>query len=307
MRHLALKNILVVFLFIFSFHDCCAITQGIIIKEKNIYFLSPHFDDVPLTFGGLILNGIFKEKNNNVIVFFGISSYTANGPINDDSDKHVVYVTNTRSSEDRAALTQLFNGWKNYKYSIYGERENTVRYFKGPKNAGGGPSGNFESFRPIEIDTFNNIYEEVIPILEKKDCAVFILSGIQSHIDHFILREAVIKAAHDLGDKAICQIYFGEDQPYAGDNQEITKRDIQYLSTRLHLEPITYPINSDNKIRVFINNYYSQYEDSYVTGLVNRAKELHGGERIYKWQRKYYKTASKDISCTKEFCEYNNF
>ena len=42
----------------------------VFIPEHNIYLLSPHFDDVPLTFGGLILTGVFIGKNNNVINFF---------------------------------------------------------------------------------------------------------------------------------------------------------------------------------------------------------------------------------------------
>lgn len=273
-----------------------------IIKEKNIYFLSPHFDDIPLTFGGLILNGTFKEKNNNVIVFFGLSSYSANGPDKDKSDERVNYITNTRAKEDRSALTELFHGWRNFKYSIYGEKENTVRNFKGPKNAGGGPSGNFSSFRPIEIETFNNIYEELLPILQKKDCAAFVLSGIQSHIDHFMVREALIKAVHDLGNRAQCQIYFGEDQPYAGANKAITNNDLKYMKERLHLETITYPIDVNKKVDTFARNYYSQYEDSYIDAIRSRAIELNKSERIYIWPKENYKFANTDLSCKEHFC-----
>lgn len=272
------------------------------IAERTNYFLSPHLDDTVLTFGGLILKGTFHEKSNNVIVFFGMSNYTTNGPNEDVSDARVEYVTSTRMREDRSALTQIFGGWANYNYTLYVAKEATLRFFKGPKNAGGGSSGDFSSFRQAEIDAYEDAQKKVSAILLEKNCAVFVLSAVGSHIDHFIVREAVISAAYKLGDKVQCQIYFGEDQPYMGFHPESADKDMRALVSRLNLEAMSYSIPVEKKIEAFKAHYFSQYDDGYIKGLRARSALLQGGEQIYKWSRKLYKVAGKDGSCKKEFC-----
>ena len=273
-------------------------------NQKN-YFLSPHLDDVVLTFGGLILTGEFQEKKNEVIVYFGLSNYTANGPHDDSSDARVEYVSSTRMREDHSALTQIFGGWANYTYTLHASREATLRFFTGPKNAGGGASGDFSSFRQIEIDAFEDLQDKIRPILKQKDCSVFVLASVGSHIDHFLVREAVIKTASNLGDKAQCQIYFGEDQPYTGSNPEAADQDLQSLVKRLNLEAMQYSIPVEKKVSAFKSNYFSQYEDSYIKGLEGRAHALKNGEQIYKWPRNHYAKAPKHSSCKTKFCAYS--
>ena len=134
------------------------------------------------------------------------------------SDKRINEITLTRIQEDRQNLTNMFKGWKNFQYNFYGYREAPLRNYVGPKTAGGGAGGDFTTFRKPEKELFNKLTDRAKIFLVKDDCAVFILSAIghPQHIDHFILREAVVRAAFELGPKAKCTIYFGEDEPYTG-------------------------------------------------------------------------------------------
>ncbi|MSP53043.1 MAG: hypothetical protein EXR81_02170 [Gammaproteobacteria bacterium] len=275
------------------------------IKEKNLVFLSPHPDDIALTFGGLVLaNKGFKKHLIHYSVFFGTSNWTDN-ELNIKTDHRIEYVTVTRFAENRLALNRMFGGWQNYHFTFQPFWDSLLRDYAGPPTAGGGPGGDFSTFRPIEKKTFQDIVALVKPIVAQKDTAIFILLAIGSHIDHFILREAVITAAYELGDQAHAQIYLGEDQPYTGSlaNTKVTVATIKQLTKRLGLQPLTYPIKIQEKVDLFQEIYFSQYSPDYIVGLKNRAKQLNGGERIYLWPKENYKKTPSDPSCKQSYCK----
>ena len=311
---------------------------------KKMIFLGPHPDDIVLTFGGFLET--YKEAMPQYIdymVAYNISNYTADGceidtnpnidctGLNADlSDDRINLVTGLRMREDLnyfncslfisaadKATYDFSHPINCQKYSkkivnihILGEPDALIRGYSGTKTAGGGPEGNFSDFRDQEIASFENIYNAVYPLLQTPNCSLFTLSAIGSHIDHFIVREAIIKAAYDLGDRAQCQIYFGEDQPYMGSNEKDSERDIQAFKARLQLKDITYPINAEDKLNSFLNNYPSQNEgEIYPQAILDRAKKLNdrdsdqGGERFYKWERKHYEKSKTDPSCKQDFCQ----
>ena len=260
------------------------------IKEKKLFFLSPHPDDITLTFGGLIIaNKGFKNYAKEYHVFFGTSNWTEND-IDIQTNHRVETVTLTRFSENRFALNALFGGWNQYHFNFYGFYDAVLRQYNGPVTAGGGPWGNFSTFRKVEKENFEEIVHIVKRILQIKDSAVFVLMANGSHIDHFILCHAVIKAAAELGSKAVAQIYFGEDQPYTGDpaHRVAVGKEIKKFSQHLGLIPLTYSIDIEAKMNIFSNYYISQFSPSYMVGLKARAKALNGGERIYLWPKENY-------------------
>jgi hypothetical protein len=275
------------------------------INEKNLVFLSPHADDIALTFGGLILAAKgFQKQRINYQVFFGTSNWTEN-ELNVKTEHRVETVTVTRFAEDRLACNKMFGGWQRYHFTFQPFWDSLLRDYTGPQTAGGGPGGNFSTFRAIEKQYYQEIVELVKPVIAQKDTAVFMLLAIGSHIDHFILREAVITAAYELGDKAQAQIYFGEDEPYTGSpqNARVTVATLKKMSTRLGLIPITYKIDLDAKISLFENVYYSQYSPDYIAGLRNRTKQLKGCERIYLWPKENYQKTPSDPSCKQGYCK----
>ena len=113
--------------------------------------------------------------------------------------------------------------------------------------------------------------------------------GIKEHIDHILLREALMDAWDELEQKTNTTICFGEDQPYAGladkNDWDIAR---SYLNA-LPLIEINYPIDTERKSDLLMNHYPSQVEESYREGVLNRAEQLKqkygsdtGLERLYR-------------------------
>ena len=271
---------------------------------KNIIFISPHPDDIPLTFGGLFQKEDgFKGKNNLYMVFFNKSQYTENDNIKDISTYRVNRVTLARAADNLHALTDLFGPWDNFRMESYGFPDAPLRYYVGPKTAGGGPSGNFSTFRQAEKKTFYQMASTFKHALKTThNCVVFLLMANGHHIDHYITREALIRAVWELKGKTSCHIFFGEDQPYTGNSWPEVSKEIRELSNRLNLEPVTYPININKKIKVFSKNYLNQYSDEYVKGLKHRYNQIEG-ERIYYWPIVPGKPIPNAPTCKRQFCQ----
>ena len=152
-------------------------------------------------------------------------------------------------------------------------------------------------------------------LLNQKDCVLFspIAPGnekVMQHPDHFLVREAVVKAAHDLAvshTKDICQIYFGEDQPYTNSSPETSAKAIAKFTKRLGIpdtDKYTYPIDAKAKWNVVGSSYHSQVDldDTYKDGAVilNRTTES-----LYKWNPENYAKVHTDPSCKGlDFCKY---
>lgn len=266
------------------------------IAAQHLYFLSPHNDDTILTFGGLLLNTQgFPDKEKDVMVFFNVSNYSADGLLHQKTEAHVRDIVLKRVDEDMAALSQVFGGWQNYTYTLYGEKDALLRGRVYPRGK------DFSVFRPEDIKLYQRIYERVKTIVRQPNCAIFVPSAVGEHLDHFILREAVIKAAYELNTQAQCQIYFGEDQPYTGQKPKPAQIELNQFVTRLGLKPIAYPIDVNAKIDLFAKHYHSQFKESYVTALKLRSRQV-GGEQLYLWPKEQYGKAPTDVSCKHDYC-----
>ncbi len=276
--------------------------------EKNIYILSPHPDDSVLTFGGLITNNqkSWQGKNVHYNVFYNISSWAIGGIYHDEPS-----VTGVRLLEDVAAYDELFkteDGVRNYTYSAANQLDAPLM---GVPN-----EGNFSYFNAAAISAYNDDYQYVKSLLKDASslpggCAVFVNMGLPAlsgypHIDHFILREATIKAVHDLGSREECKIYFGEDLPYLIMNETAGHRTIDEMTSRLHLEPIDYSIDVQKK-NAILARYISQDPEGegYFEAVKTRAAQLDGREQIYLFPSKYYTSVHTDPSCNnQQYCEY---
>lgn len=268
---------------------------------QNLIFVSPHADDIALTFGGLINNekGL-SDKNNTTMLIFSQSQWTENDNAKDLSPQRISKVSQMRLNEDQAALDNLFNF--NYRMETYGYPDAPIRHYEGPKTAGGGPGGNFSTFGTPE----KQVYQDLVPMFENKlktpNCAMFVLMANGYHVDHFIVREAVITAARNLGKKAQCQIYFGEDQPYTGAFPDKSKAQMGDFVKRLGLQKISYTINEKQKYEDFSEFYISQYSDDYITGLDSWAKVTGNKESLYLWPKENYSKAPIEENCKESFC-----
>ncbi|MBD8513730.1 PIG-L family deacetylase [Photobacterium sp. 2_MG-2023] len=273
------------------------------VNQHNLYFLSPHPDDILLTFGGLInklsKEGTLAQKTNVTEVYFSLSNYTTNH-LNELTNKRVFDVSTMRYKEDFEAHMKMFTQWDHFRYKTAGFYDAPLRKYEGSPTAGGGPAGTFTDFRQDEIGIYERIAADVTPILKQDNCAAFVLLANGSHIDHFIVREAVMKAAHDLGAEAKCQIYFGEDQPYTGSNPDNAMDEVNSIQARLpanSITPMTFWIDKQHKIDAFKEFYLSQYDLGYIPPL-----ESTDYETIYKWDKTTYSALQPHAHCQSAYC-----
>lgn len=282
-----------------------SIAEPLDITHEKIFFLSPHPDDIALTFGGLI-NKLAKEdgllqKKPVTEVYFSVSNYTTNH-LDISTNKRVIDVTSMRFNEDIKAHTGMFNKWSNFRYKTSGFYDAPLRNYEGSTTAGGGPAGTFEDFRQQEIEIYQTITASVKPILQQDNCAAFVLLANGSHIDHFVVREAILKAAHDLGSQAKCDIYLGQDQPYTGANPTDAMVEVNNLAARLPpnaLIPMRYWIDKEHKVNLFETYFLSQYDKSYIPALDSADTET-----IYKWEKSTYSQLSPHQKCNSEYCRW---
>ncbi|HLF33627.1 MAG TPA: hypothetical protein VI583_05295 [Cyclobacteriaceae bacterium] len=265
------------------------------IRENNLLILSPHYDDVPLTFGGYLgmlrEKGLTSSKNIHIVQIFSRSNYQARDDEGnkDTSLQRIQHATGIRLLEDLNCLDELI-GFGEYRYEIKAEKECVIRQ-KGWKEGElfEFPQGNQEDFDSEDWEIFGRIKICAADWLSQKETAILLPLGIKEHIDHIILRDAVVSAWKDLKNKAKSTIYFGEDQPYTGlAGKEDWEKAKSFLDT-LTTEEIDYCINETRKAELVWQHYPTQVEESYRQGILNRAdqlKHIHnapsGMERMYR-------------------------
>lgn len=266
-----------------------------VIPENNIIILSPHYDDVPLTFGGyldaLVVNQLIHGKNIRIINIFSRSNYQVRDEEGnaDVSLKRIQYATGIRLLEDLNCLDEMI-GHDNYTYEIKAERECMLRQ----KNWKVGevfefPQGNKLNYNEEDWEIYARIKKYAVQWIIPKDTAVLLPLGIKEHVDHVILRDAVVDARSELADNGNAIIYFGEDQPYTGlaDNNDWEKAEASLNA--LSVERIDYSIDENRKANLVWEYYQTQVEESYREGILNRSAQLNheyrintGVERVYR-------------------------
>jgi len=269
-----------------------------VIPEKNIIILSPHYDDVPLTFGGY-LNGLTHNqlqgvKNIRIVNIYSRSNYQARDDEgnSDHSLKRIQFATGIRLLEDLNCLDELI-GKGHYSYEIKAERECAIRQKNWkPGEAFEFPQGNRNDFDDEDWQIFSRIKKYAQEWLQSKETALLLPIGMKEHIDHIILREGVMESVHELSHRVAATIYFGEDQPYTGlANKEDWAKTELFLN-KYPIDSIDYIIDENIKADFVWNYYPSQVEESYREGIIKRSiqlKEEHksktGIERMYRLKR----------------------
>ena len=265
-----------------------------VIPESQLVFLCPHYDDVPLTFGGYLgeLRKAGLRKTIRIVHIFSRSNYQARDEAGnaDSSLKRAQYATGVRLLEDLNCLDALI-GHGAYAYELLHERESVLRG-KGwkPGEKFEFPHGNQSTFDKEDWEIFRRLRSRFSEWLTLKDTAVLALLGVKEHVDHVMVRDAMIEARRKLGQAGNASVYFGEEQPYSGLADESDNRLTAKTVRRLGLEPRDYAIDAERKMSLIWKHYPTQVEKSYRLGVVGRAeqlKQLHGArrgvERIYRW------------------------
>jgi len=259
-----------------------------VIPEKNIILLSPHFDDAPLTYGGYLDSmaraDLLKDKRIRMVIIFSRSNYQARDDKGnkDTSLARIQYATGVRLLEDMTCLDALL-GRGNYKYELMAERECVLRQ-KGwkPGEKFEFPWGDQSAFDSEDREIFGRIKAYAWEWLACPDTALLVPLGVKEHIDHIIVRDAVMEMRAEMEARASASVYFGEDQPYTGLASGDDWRTARRFLEKWRAEPLDYDIDAEKKKTLIFECYPTQVEESYGEGILNRARELKGAERLYR-------------------------
>lgn len=247
-----------------------------IITEKNIIILSPHYDDVLFMMGGYILEmekeGHISDKKFDIKLLFSRSTYQArSGESNfDTSIERIKLATGNRLIEDQNCINELL-GRFNYQYELIGEDECLARGKSLADSPMEFPHGTYKDFDREDDKIFDRMKERIRGYAMHSDTAIIFPLAIKEHIDHFIIREAGIVVAKELGDKMKASFYFIEDKPYGGlANQEELDRIENFIKEN-SLESRLFRYDPELMIELAFRHYISQVEEVYKEGVRSRA------------------------------------
>lgn len=295
-----MSNVIKVIFFSVLFFSANA--QSILLQEENIHLLSPHPDDSILTFGGML--GTINKENGDKFIHYHVYTNITSYVVTPDSPS-VETATGRRLLEDVSAFDFLLkssSGKRYYSYSAFNQVDNL---------AGDVDFSQFDDNAKINFnETYSQLYSLMKSVSEQgKSCAFYVNSALpnpsgHAHTNHFILREATLKAAHDLGSNYFkCSVYLGEDLPYYINNETGSVEEINTLTNRLGLSVEDIDINVEKKMEA-VNKYPSQLTSDYERAVRIRAQQLGNKERTYKINLRF-DDIKPDASCNNEsFCSY---
>lgn len=104
------------------------------------------------------------------------------------------------------------------------------------------------------------------------DTAIILPSAMKGHIDHFIVREAGLKAMTKPSSNAT--FYFAEDKPYAGLLNDEEMRSHQEFVKQYQLIPRCFDFDKDHMIDLAYKHYPSQVDEVYRKDINARVLQL---------------------------------
>jgi hypothetical protein len=264
-----------------------------VVPQSTIVVFSPHFDDFLFMLGGYVLElkkiNLLSTKSFHINILFSRSNYLArSGKENfNKSLDRIKLATGKRVLEDQECINELLGNF-NYHYELSGENECFARGKKMADSEMEFPHGMFEDFDETDKQIFKRMKQRIRRWSGKKDTALIFPVAFKEHIDHFIVREAAIEVAEELGTNSNATFYFQEDKPYGGIATGEEKGRIENFIIEHKLESWTYKCDPGKIIELAFKHYVSQVEEVYKTGIINRGKilqeELHADgpcDRIY--------------------------
>ena len=136
------------------------------------------------------------------------------------------------------------------------------------------PHGMFDDFDHADEEIFARMQNRIAQWSAMEDVALVFPMAFKEHIDHFIVREAAVAVAKEVGPKRNAAFYFQEDKPYGGisDSKELARIDAFIKDNTL--EARTYTCDPQKVIDLAFKHYISQVEEVYKTGIRERSRVL---------------------------------
>ena len=182
-------------------------------------------------------------------------------------------VTGIRLLEDQECIDEIL-GRFNYRYEIAGENECFTRGKKPANSEMEFPHGMYENFEEVDYQIFERMKARISFWSQFHDTALIFPIAFKEHIDHFIVREAAIETAKELGTASNATFYFQEDKPYGGIATDIECKRIDQFISENKLEQRPYMYDPEMMISLAFRHYISQVEEVYKIGIRNRSGYL---------------------------------
>lgn len=175
-------------------------------KKEEVLIVSPHPDDACFALGGMLL----KEKNRHFYIWdiFNVQSFSI---LNEDSDK---------------AMKRIMDEEKCFLYKVQGVgiiediKEASLRGYDSLKRI------LFNDKKPIydkeeNKEIYNRLARRIKEIItEINPKRVYLPMGVGGHIDHLIVRDAVISVIEGFPN---IEFYFYEEMPYSVNQRWVGK------------------------------------------------------------------------------------
>jgi LmbE family N-acetylglucosaminyl deacetylase len=255
-----------------------------LLNKKLKIVLSPHYDDLALSIGGLAKH--WKDSENIVEdwIIFSFGNYMANDENgnNDLSNLRINKVSEKRYQEELNMASDL--KIKTVKKigcyeSIFRDHHDLMA-----------PSQKPYELTTEDKKTFNKIRQSIDPLLDK-DIDLFVPLAVGGHYDHILVREVMLSLMRDKKSQPKASIFFYEDLPYMAELNWHQKIEIYFIIKKLNLKKIMVPIDLRAKIDL-LKYYPSQLDSSHAPGIITRSRFLQyrymlktPGERIFKFIR----------------------
>ncbi|SDW17348.1 hypothetical protein [Paenibacillus sp. CF384] len=250
-----------------------------VIPEPTIIVISPHYDDFLFFLGGYVLElkerGLLHTKHFRIINVFSRSNYLAHtGSGNFDASlDRIKLATGKRLLEDLNCIDELLSPYS-YGYELLAEYECFTRGKALASSEMEFPHGMFEDFDERDQEIYDRMLGRITQLAMLPDTALVFPIAFKEHIDHFIVREAAVRTASELGNEARAAFYFQEDKPYGGIATEEEEARIQAFIGKHNLERRVYRHHPEVVVELAFNHYISQVDEVYRLGVLNRADTL---------------------------------
>lgn len=246
--------------------------------------LSPHYDDLPLSIGGLI--NTWKNHNFTIEdwIIFSLGNYLYSDKTGnkDFSSERVQSVSNKRYEEELSMSNDL-------EITTIRKIDCYEANFRGHNNLIATTQKKY-TYNQKDQEALKKIKIILLPLLYQK-VDLFIPLGFGGHYDHILLREAILEL---INKNVKASIFFYEDLPYIGNINWQQKIEMYFIIKKLKLKKIITPIDLKYKVNL-LQHYPSQSDPIYIPSIIRHSKYLQKKYKSQQPMERYFQLTKTNI------------
>jgi len=238
--------------------------------QRRVTVVSPHFDDVPLSLGQSLRDGLLSTCRVDVRVAFGRTNWTS--WIHPTPGRARLVGTWRRAEETAASI--VFR----YRWTAAGWDEVILRAdgaeLLGPESILD-PSADL-SAEPLVDEVAQWLELVAAPDSSSAPDLLLVCAGLGGHVDHRI----VARAAAGLAGTLDCPVGFYEDRPYVS-HLSVEQRDEQLADLGLDLEPVDVSGAVSRSTQMRARRCYPSQMAPFFEEAMDKDRALDARERVW--------------------------